>query len=143
MTDTIEQESIEKIFREYQDRLKFASNNDQKEGLVLETLYTAYDAGRGRGTLAHPRYTRIDIEGREGHFAVFNRKPQSEYVDVEILTPEIFLESSLPINDHEQQLIGARHIFEQLEGYRPITSALDLYMRPFEHLTGKYDRGDE
>jgi hypothetical protein len=143
MTDPITNESIEKIFHSYQGRLKFASNEEQKDGLILEKLYTAYDAGRGRGTLAHPRYTRIDIEGREGHFAVFNRKPQSEFVDVEILTPEIFLESSLPINDYEQQLIGARHIFEQLEGYRPIKSTLDLYMRPFEHLTGHYNRGDQ
>lgn len=143
MTDPITNESIEKIFHGYQERLKFASNEEQKDGLVLEKLYDAYEAGRSRGTLAHPRYTRVDIEGRYGHYAVFSRKSQSNFVDVQILTPEIELESSLPVNDYPQQLIGAEHIFENLEGYRPIASVLDMYMRPFEHLTGHYNRGGQ
>lgn len=138
MTDPIQQESIDSIVQQYHSRLKVT---DDMDALIQDILNSAYAAGRDRGTLAHPRYTSIDIEGRDGYYTIFSRKQRSEFINVEIVTPEIELESAVPVNDISQQVIGAKHVYRELEGYSPTSAGLDLYMRPFEHLSGNYNRG--
>ena len=139
MIDPIQTESIDAIVKQYQARLPVTKDSD---ALIKDVLNEAYLAGRDRGTLAHPRYTKIEIEGRDRHYAIFHRKMRSQLIDVEVLTPRLSLENTIPADDLEMQLIGAKHIYKILEGYEPSTLGIDLYMRPIEQLANNYFRGN-
>lgn len=103
---------------------------------VRHVLESAYDAGLARGLHYHPRYTRIDIEGERHHYAIFNRKPGTNWINVEIMTPEIELESAVPADNPAEQKIAAKSIYRELEGKRCDDAGLDRYMQPFRHLSG-------
>ncbi len=138
MTDPIQRETIEGIVRQYHNRF---NAGDDKNDLVNDIVVASYMAGRDRGTLQHPRYTQIDIEGRDGYYAIFSRRMRSEFIDIQLLTPEVEVQSAVPANNYVEQLIAAADIYHQLEGYRPDAAGIDMYMRPIEQLAGNYFRG--
>lgn len=139
MTDPIQNQSIDSIVRYYEDMVQDTDSNIA----FRQALDEAYLLGRNRGTNVHPEYTRVDIEGKDGFYATFTRKKRSDFIDVEILTSEIELESAVPVNDVSQHLIAAEHIYRELEDDSPTPADIDRYMRPFEHLTGSYNGGGE
>ena len=80
------------------------------------------------------RHTRIDIEGQRDHFASLTRKRSTNWIDIEILTPEIELQSAVPADNRDEQWIAAQHIQEALDGVRGTNSMIHDYFRIFECL---------
>ncbi len=107
---------------------------------VRNVIESAYDAGLERGLHHHPRYTQIDIESQRHHFAIYNRKPGTNWINVQILTPEIELKSAVPADNPAEQRIAAQAIYKELEGVDCNPDGLDRYMQPFRHLSGYIPR---
>ena len=136
MADPIQQHAIDTIFEKYYQTTDTIIDTEDGE-VIHNSLNDAYQSGLTRGLADHPRYTRIDIEGREGCYAIFQKKPQSDIITTEVLTPGIELNIKTPADDFDMQMYSAESIYQFLEGGDPAIDELDRYMRPFEHLTSK------
>ena len=61
------------------------------------------------------RITRIELEGKDGHYAIASRKRGSETIKVEILLPDYHETLILIANDDEARVKMARRLCEKLE----------------------------
>lgn len=143
MKDMIKQNALEDIAqRDLEiDNIYSITHWDEKPlnfklAEVRQVLESAYDAGLERGLHHHPRYTRIDIEGERHHYAVFNRKPGTNWINVEVMTPEVEIESAVPADNPTEQKIAAKAIYRELQECHCNDIGLDRYMQPFRHLAG-------
>lgn len=80
------------------------------------------------------RTTRIDLEGRPGHYAVISRKRESELIDVRMLTPD-----APNGRDHHVQADSVDNIWSMaeclqfhLDGRRGTNSDIHGYFRELE-----------
>ncbi|AQQ71422.1 hypothetical protein SMSP2_01796 [Limihaloglobus sulfuriphilus] len=131
MGDLIKSTSIDSLMDQHAKQVFKTGDN----AALKVVLNMAYDMGMLRGISSHPRYTEIEIQGMSGHYAILSRKPYSNMIDVEILTPEVEVKSSIPADDIAQRLVAAQHVYSELEDVKDNFYGLDSYIRPFEHIT--------
>ena len=143
MKDMIKQNALEDIAQKDLeiDNIYSITHWDEKPlnfnlAEVRQVLESAYDAGLERGLHHHPRYTQIDIESQRHHFAIYTRKPGTNWINVHILTPEIELKSAVTADNPAEHKIAAKAIYRELEGADCNDIGLDCYMQPFRHLAG-------
>ena len=141
MIDEIMNTSIEVILNKYQQRRNLMVSLAEHQH-VCEALNAAYLAGRDRGTIHHPTYTRIDIEGPKGAYAVYHRPPGLDVITAQVLTPGRTSQHIIPDEDLMKQVAAAGRIYQQVAGTRPGLEELDLYMRPIEHLFADFTPGE-
>ena len=73
------------------------------------------------------RYTRIDLEGREGYFARISRRRLSEYIEVEILTPELRRTHHVLAASREDQWSMAQCLQETLDSVQGTRADIESY----------------
>lgn len=61
------------------------------------------------------RITRIEMEGRDGHYAIASRKRNSENIEIEILLPDYHETFTLAASDEKMFLEMGRRIYKHLE----------------------------
>ena len=61
------------------------------------------------------RITRIEMEGKDGYYAIARRRRDSENIEVEILLPDCHETFTITANDDEARLKMARRLCEKLE----------------------------
>jgi len=59
--------------------------------------------------------TRIEMEGKNGHYAIASRKRGSETIEVEILLPDYHETFTIVANDDEARLEMGRRLCEKLK----------------------------
>jgi hypothetical protein len=77
------------------------------------------------------RTTRIEIEGRAGHYATVSRKGGARTIDIEVLTPDRpdgFVLRANPTLDASQRYAAA-WLHKQLEGYEGTAGDVLEYLR--------------
>jgi hypothetical protein len=75
--------------------------------------------------------TRIEIEGRAGHYATVSRKGDGRTIDIEVLTPDRpdgFIFRANPTIDASQRLAAA-WLHKALEGYEGTAGDILEYLR--------------
>jgi hypothetical protein len=80
------------------------------------------------------RTTRMDIEGRTGHYATITRRSGSDYIEVQILTPELpdGKMHSVDADSREDAMSMAECLIFHLEGCRGTNSMIHDYYRELE-----------
>ena len=61
------------------------------------------------------RITRIEMEGRDGHYAIACRKRNSDIIEVEILLPDYNETFTIPAADDEARLRMGQTLRDKLE----------------------------
>jgi hypothetical protein len=61
------------------------------------------------------RITKIEMEGRDGYYAIASRKRGSESIEVEILLPDYHETFTIVANDDEARFEMGRRLCEKLE----------------------------
>ena len=61
------------------------------------------------------RITKIEMEGKDGHYAIASRKRGSETIEIEILLPDYHEIFTIIANDDEARFEMARRLCEKLE----------------------------
>jgi hypothetical protein len=73
------------------------------------------------------RITTIEMEGRDGHYAIVSRKRDSETIEVEILLPDYHATHTVAANDKGEIDTIARVIQHKLEGSNTNETQLEDY----------------
>ncbi len=133
MSDPIQEYALNAIYEKHYSTIESIIDTEDKE-IIDNALNDAYESGLTRGIAEHPRYTRIDIEGRDGCYAIYRKKPESNTITTEVLTPGVNLTMKTPVDDTALQMESADLIYELIQGGEPAIDELDCYLRPFEHL---------
>lgn len=79
-------------------------------------------------------YRGIEIEGQRGSYAQLRRKPGSEVIEVELLTPTLNRTHYVRADDPEDQWSMAECLQETLEGRRGTGLDIRTYFSVIEHL---------
>ena len=85
-----------------------------------------------------PKYTRVDVEGHRGYYASLTRQPGTNWINVDLLTPEVEVNTAVPADNRAEQRLGAERLHEELEGFVGDSSQVRRYLRALYLLA---DRG--
>jgi hypothetical protein len=80
------------------------------------------------------RYTRIDLEGSTGNFAVITRKRQSALIEAEVLAPSGSSRHSVRADDRPGQELLAGQLQRALEGYAGTNAEVGEYLDVIKRL---------
>ncbi|MBM4020277.1 MAG: hypothetical protein FJ288_18480 [Planctomycetes bacterium] len=84
------------------------------------------------------RTTRIDIEGRAGHYATISRKPGARVIEIAVLTPgqpgpvgggETF---NVDATNEDSQRYAAARLQKRLDGYQGAAGDIADYLRAIQ-----------
>jgi hypothetical protein len=81
------------------------------------------------------RYTRIDIEGLAGRYAIAARKADAEVIDVEMLLPDLRRMHHVQADSAEDIFSMAQCLQHQLDGYDGSNSEVQEYHLELLRLT--------
>ena len=139
MIDNIMDTSIEEILTQYhhgRDNQVTVEEHQQ----VHNALRMAYLKGRDRGTIQHPTYARIDLEGPTGTYAILQRPPGGDTIDVKVLLPRF--QATVSAESPLQQVVVAQELHKRMESQQDNPRSWEHYLRPLEHLFGNYCPGE-
>ncbi len=79
-------------------------------------------------------YTRIDLMGERDHYAKLVRKIGTQWINMEVITPNLDLESAVPTDNPAEQWIAARHVRDELEVCKAGYAGIEAYYQAFRHM---------